>query len=444
MSATPRLALTEITASQAQKEVTLNTDLWQLDAYVQPVIQDRHLTAPPVGPASGACYIVASVASGAWAGKEKYVAQYRNAAWVFFAPFEGLTVYLADENVYLLYDGAAWVLMGVGLTGGDHGALTGLADDDHTQYPLLAGRAGGQAIVGGPGATDDLNLSSTRHVVLQGAGGNVGIGVLLPSYALSLAGNAARTIGAERNADAGGAGTNLTIRVGGATSGETDKAGGTLLLKSGIATGTGSSDIQFYVAVAGATGVTDRVPSLALTIFGTKEMRLDSNAGFNNMRPTAVSASGQGVGSFGFKTSDNVQQASFLAVTEGTSDATPLVGIALRTGGSTANKFWIAANGNIGCNVAVGGFGTSAVKVLGIGAGTAPSTSPADMVQVWAADQAAGNCCLFWRTENGGVGQLYQLAHVADPAGGATVDAEARTAINAILVTLESLGFHAP
>jgi len=34
-----------------------------------------------------------------------------------------------------------------------------------------------------------------------------------------------------------------------------------------------------------------------------------------------------------------------------------------------------------------------------------------------------------------------QSAHIADPSNGATVDAEARTAINAILVVLEKLGF---
>jgi hypothetical protein len=36
-----------------------------------------------------------------------------------------------------------------------------------------------------------------------------------------------------------------------------------------------------------------------------------------------------------------------------------------------------------------------------------------------------------------------RIAHVADPAGGATVDAEARAAINSILSTLELFGFHA-
>ena len=40
----------------------------------------------------------------------------------------------------------------------DHGALTGLGDDDHVQYALLAGRAAGQTIIGGASAGDDLTL----------------------------------------------------------------------------------------------------------------------------------------------------------------------------------------------------------------------------------------------------------------------------------------------
>lgn len=46
----------------------------------------------------------------------------------------------------------------------DHGlALTGLTDDDHTQYALLVGRAGGQILRGGTAAGDDLQLISTTH-----------------------------------------------------------------------------------------------------------------------------------------------------------------------------------------------------------------------------------------------------------------------------------------
>lgn len=48
----------------------------------------------------------------------------------------------------------------------DHGlALAGsLLDDDHTQYALLAGRAGGQSLTGGTGASENLVLASTSNV----------------------------------------------------------------------------------------------------------------------------------------------------------------------------------------------------------------------------------------------------------------------------------------
>lgn len=45
----------------------------------------------------------------------------------------------------------------------DHGGLTGLADDDHTQYALLAGRSGGQTLIGGTASGNDLILTSTSH-----------------------------------------------------------------------------------------------------------------------------------------------------------------------------------------------------------------------------------------------------------------------------------------
>lgn len=41
---------------------------------------------------------------------------------------------------------------------GDHGALAGLGDDDHTQYALLAGRSGGQTLIGSTLTTETLVL----------------------------------------------------------------------------------------------------------------------------------------------------------------------------------------------------------------------------------------------------------------------------------------------
>ncbi|PCJ82974.1 MAG: hypothetical protein COA57_12445 [Flavobacteriales bacterium] len=56
---------------------------------------------------------------------------------------------------------------------------------------------------------------------------------------------------------------------------------------------------------------------------------------------------------------------------------------------------------NVGIGATV--LGTSATSVLGIANGTAPTTSPADMVQLWSADRAAtvGQGSLHLRTENG-------------------------------------------
>jgi hypothetical protein len=45
----------------------------------------------------------------------------------------------------------------------DHGSLIGLADDDHSIYALLAGRSGGQVLVGGSGSGEHLSLSATAH-----------------------------------------------------------------------------------------------------------------------------------------------------------------------------------------------------------------------------------------------------------------------------------------
>jgi hypothetical protein len=53
--------------------------------------------------------------------------------------------------------------------------------------------------------------------------------------------------------------------------------------------------------------------------------------------------------------------------------------------------------------------GTSGVAVLAIGNGTAPTTSPADEVQLWAADSAAGDSNLYARNEAGLVERLTGL-----------------------------------
>jgi hypothetical protein len=61
----------------------------------------------------------------------------------------------------------------------------------------------------------------------------------------------------------------------------------------------------------------------------------------------------------------------------------------------------IDTNNNVGLNQTT--FGTSAQKVLALGSGVAPTTSPADAIQIWSADRGAtaGKASLHIRTEDG-------------------------------------------
>ena len=98
-------------------------------------------------------------------------------------------------------------------------------------------------------------------------------------------------------------------------------------------------------------------------------------------------------------------------------------------------------------------FGTNATKTLALGTGVAPTTSPADCVQMYSADIVAGHTGMHFRNENNTIIKLYQQTHIADAttqdlAGTDTIDETKLesdlsgivTTINAILAVLENNG----
>ncbi len=107
--ATTNLLLPYLLASQAQKHVTLNESLRLLDGLVQMAVIDRDLTAPPVSPANGDRYIVGSGATEDWAGWDLSVVLYVDGVWTRLAPRSGWRTWIEDENLLLVWDGAAWV-----------------------------------------------------------------------------------------------------------------------------------------------------------------------------------------------------------------------------------------------------------------------------------------------------------------------------------------------
>ena len=114
MDTTPNLALPYLFAAQAQKHVTHNEALRVLDAVVNVSVLDRSLASPPLSPTEGARYIVAPGATGAWTGTTGRIAAFQDAAWAFYIPREGWLAWVADEDILVVYDGAAWMAAGSG------------------------------------------------------------------------------------------------------------------------------------------------------------------------------------------------------------------------------------------------------------------------------------------------------------------------------------------
>ncbi|MEO1568345.1 MAG: DUF2793 domain-containing protein [Pseudomonadota bacterium] len=120
----PNLALPYISPGQAQKHVTHNEAVRALDALTQIAVDDRDSVEPPATPDEGARYIVAAGAAGDWAGYDHAVAAWQDGAWAFYPPAEGWLAWIRDEDILVVWDGAAWVVAGSGGTGS--GDLVGI------------------------------------------------------------------------------------------------------------------------------------------------------------------------------------------------------------------------------------------------------------------------------------------------------------------------------
>lgn len=73
------------------------------------LVQDKDLTAPPVSPTLGHCYIVAVGATGDWAGEDKHIAVSTARGWRFIVPAAFDIATVSDETLIYHYSaGGAW------------------------------------------------------------------------------------------------------------------------------------------------------------------------------------------------------------------------------------------------------------------------------------------------------------------------------------------------
>jgi Protein of unknown function (DUF2793) len=108
MDETPRFALPELVPGQAQKEWFHNEALQRIDLLLCPAVESMALTAPPASPAAGGCYLVATGASGAWAGKDGMLAGYSDGGWRFIAPVEGMRLLHRPSGEIVERRSGAW------------------------------------------------------------------------------------------------------------------------------------------------------------------------------------------------------------------------------------------------------------------------------------------------------------------------------------------------
>jgi hypothetical protein len=105
---TTHLQLPYLLASQAQKHVTHNEALRLLDAMVQLAVLDRTRTTPPGSPADGDRHIVASGATGLWAGWDLNIAYWVDGAWTRLVPRPGWLAWIAAEATFVGWTGTSW------------------------------------------------------------------------------------------------------------------------------------------------------------------------------------------------------------------------------------------------------------------------------------------------------------------------------------------------
>ena len=110
MDQSPRLSLSYIAPSQAQKHIPANESFRRLDALTQLSVRSRTIAAEPAAPADGDAYILpASPTGAAWGGfAAGALVAYQDGAWAEIAAFEGLRAWVEDDDEFVVYNGAAW------------------------------------------------------------------------------------------------------------------------------------------------------------------------------------------------------------------------------------------------------------------------------------------------------------------------------------------------
>ena len=109
-----RLTLPYIQPSQAQKHVTHNEAIAQLDLLVQMVVEAFDAQTPPATVNEGEIWALGAAPTGAWAGQADMLAAWDNGGWRFIAPLPGWGAVSRADFALRIWTGTAWELPAAG------------------------------------------------------------------------------------------------------------------------------------------------------------------------------------------------------------------------------------------------------------------------------------------------------------------------------------------
>lgn len=184
MANTPRLGMPYLVAGQAQKEITHNDALNDMDSMAQMSVINKTTATPPATPAEGDSYIIAASPTGAWAGNANAVATYYS-GWRIKTPKAGWFAYVQAEGVFYLFDGSAWNVYKEIVPLGSAAAppYSFIGDSDTGIYSpganqLAIATAGTQRVtVDASGATTTGALASANHTVTSNSATALAVGL---------------------------------------------------------------------------------------------------------------------------------------------------------------------------------------------------------------------------------------------------------------------------
>lgn len=178
--ATPIAGIIEIAENSSFKFTQHNEGLRHLEALSIGAVLDTEVLDPTsLTPAEGDLYLINGTGAGIWLGFDDYLPIYESAAWKFYAPFEGLTVFSKASKSTWCFLGGKWL----NISGFTEDTITlpyTLTPSDRNKELIVASGTGNFNIpdlAGNPEGFEDyweclLTLDGTGDITVQRAAGN--------------------------------------------------------------------------------------------------------------------------------------------------------------------------------------------------------------------------------------------------------------------------------